>query len=487
MSTVASPSSSGRSHFGAATRPHSHKTIGSDQVPLSDNSPWLESDDPKTASLFARKDAQQAKREAARRRHLAGLRVARHRELARRMAERETVENYVGLLPAHQPLEFGVNVADEKIAELRARATKADKFGAIVAVGKLEHYMRHHGMRVGDLFALVDLDCSGEVDRRELREAFKLMRMDLADEHFESLFKYLDTSGDGTITSDELAEAIRQHRRFQWAQGRVEAHEGLKKEANRRGVASAMALGSSDGRRSPAYGRLVTSRARPLTSDPGLAYNLSGGGRPDGTGGGRKDARGLAVQLATERDHMYGLVDGEGGGGGGGGAAKTSSLPMVGQRLMAESLPPEQRAAICAGIEQLGPRPRTAFEIQAAAAIKAAQSAQRRLKGQRSKDQAKRRDAIRGAFRAKVEARKDLESRSGYDKASRAPQGQQTRGPPTASTGHGGQEFASEWFASTGRFADLTGHRATQPLEPGEVTFHTSFRLQKSQEGPRSR
>ena len=121
----------------------------------------------------------------------------------------------------------------------------------MAAIDRLERFMRQSCMRVADLFAFVDHDCSGSVDRRswvtgtaaivwvfprgalfhfpcggrrpprqlltcpavlccgqplsELREALELMRMDAMDEEaFEALFRYLDTGGNGTIEATEL-------------------------------------------------------------------------------------------------------------------------------------------------------------------------------------------------------------------------------------------------------------------------------------------
>ena len=87
---------------------------------------------------------------------------------------------------------------------MRAGFTSAQMFGAVAAVDRLEKFMRHKCLRVSDLFAFVDHDCSGEIDRKELREAFHFLRLDFSDEDFEALFRYLDESGNGTIEAAEL-------------------------------------------------------------------------------------------------------------------------------------------------------------------------------------------------------------------------------------------------------------------------------------------
>ena len=106
------PSSKARTHFSCATRPI--KNVGT-PFPLSESSPFLELDDPVTHQLLARKDAEAEAKLDKRRFILATQRAQRHKELARRICERETVENYIqtpfGIKRGNR-MEFGFNVTD---------------------------------------------------------------------------------------------------------------------------------------------------------------------------------------------------------------------------------------------------------------------------------------------------------------------------------------------------------------------------------------
>jgi Ca2+-binding EF-hand superfamily protein len=64
--------------------------------------------------------------------------------------------------------------------------------------------MRQSCLRVQDLFAMVDHDRSGTVDKHELQKALRSMKVDLDDTHFSALFRYLDTGGNGEIDAEEL-------------------------------------------------------------------------------------------------------------------------------------------------------------------------------------------------------------------------------------------------------------------------------------------
>lgn len=140
------------------------------------------------------------------RRKTLALRSHLQRELLRRKAERETVENYIQT-PFHKTkgTSHGCNVIEERIEHLRARVAHAERLGAVAAIRILEHFMRQHQIRVHDLFALVDTDGSGAIDREELRVILeKTSNLDLEPHDIEALFQFLDTSGDGNIEAQEL-------------------------------------------------------------------------------------------------------------------------------------------------------------------------------------------------------------------------------------------------------------------------------------------
>jgi hypothetical protein len=105
-----------RKHFEVATRPK--KNIAG-EFPLSENSLFLETDDPQTAALFLQKHGEAMHRDDAKRRLHSSLRLGRQRELTRRIAERETVENYIQtpFMKAKGPdgMHFGINVFDGRM------------------------------------------------------------------------------------------------------------------------------------------------------------------------------------------------------------------------------------------------------------------------------------------------------------------------------------------------------------------------------------
>ena len=122
---------------------------------------------------------------------------------------------------------------------MRHRYERAKKHGALEALDLFDDYMRKYRLRVDDLFAFVDHDHSGSIDREEFRDALDYVSLKLDDEHFESLFQYLDISGDGLIQPTELEDAMRHHRRFKFEAPQVEKFEAKAKEMKRRGVWSA--------------------------------------------------------------------------------------------------------------------------------------------------------------------------------------------------------------------------------------------------------
>ena len=71
----------------------------------------------------------------------ARVRSGRLREVARRIAERETLSNYLG--NAESPgLKYGVPVFENRLRLLRDRFTAARKHGAVEAIDALEDAMR---------------------------------------------------------------------------------------------------------------------------------------------------------------------------------------------------------------------------------------------------------------------------------------------------------------------------------------------------------
>lgn len=322
-----------------------------------------------------------------------------------------------------------------RVDDLRATFTKAEKFGAVDAVSRLERFMRQARLRVTDLFALVDHDASGTVDRAELRAALSALRLDLSDDGFEALFRYLDAGGNGTIEATELEEAIRQHRRFLWLQGTVTQHEADKKEAARRGLKTPPLARADDPRRSAAHGRLVTTRPPYKSSASGSegrspifsagfadtgTYALATDGFytvPDGdvgddaSGGGGgggpfpEDPAVVLAALAAERNKSRST------GGQSGPEFRATSLPLLGQSLVAAQLPPHERNRVVslAGSGASGPAPRTVWDLQAESATRATQAAMSRQAATAHEKRNARRLAIRAALKRRRDQRAELE------------------------------------------------------------------------------
>ena len=224
-----------RGYYTARQRPGSHNPVWSQ--PFSVNHPHLADEDPQTAALLHKKDTICGKQESLRKRRLLSRRLERQRELRRRTAERETLANYLGQEAYESPfLRTGVPVYEQRIAELRDRFATAEALGAVDAIEALEHTMRQTNIRVRELFAKVDHDNSGCVDRNELRRALQEAGLRVPPEHLEALFRFLDTSGDGAIAADELELAVRTHRRFRWDQEQVRRDAVRTAEWSRTGV-----------------------------------------------------------------------------------------------------------------------------------------------------------------------------------------------------------------------------------------------------------
>ena len=107
-----SESSKSRSLYSTKSRPVPNVAS---PYPLSEASPWLPTDDPISTALMARGARAEAAKDLAKRKVVAGKRLGRQREIARRTCERETVENYIqtpAAVARGSDMAFGVNVID---------------------------------------------------------------------------------------------------------------------------------------------------------------------------------------------------------------------------------------------------------------------------------------------------------------------------------------------------------------------------------------
>ena len=93
---------------------------------------------------------------------------------------------------------------------------EASRVGADVVVKKLERFMRKRQMKLSDLFQTLDRGGDGSLTAEELQEALEKEGLLLPDEEILNLMDYLDKGGDGEIDAKELNEAIKLQRRFAW-------------------------------------------------------------------------------------------------------------------------------------------------------------------------------------------------------------------------------------------------------------------------------
>ena len=144
-------------------------------------------------------------------------RILQHQNLARRKAERETVENYTQTpYRAKVGLKHGIDVMSGRFGELDMKMERAKEVKADDVLGRFAEFMRRNMLRVSDMISHVDSSCDGVVDLEELKEAVKMVHLDLTDTEVEILFDFLDESGDGTIDAAELESAMRDHRRVHY-------------------------------------------------------------------------------------------------------------------------------------------------------------------------------------------------------------------------------------------------------------------------------
>lgn len=64
-------------------------------------------------------------------------------------------------------------------------------------------FVEHTEKELGRLFKKLDVNRNGELDRAELRTAFKNAGLTVSTSKFEQFFSEIDTNHDGSITFDE--------------------------------------------------------------------------------------------------------------------------------------------------------------------------------------------------------------------------------------------------------------------------------------------
>ena len=318
--------------------------------------------DDRTKGLFERLRQKQAADEQDHRIVQLNTRAHYRRELLRRKAERETVENLcqTPFVRKQTALKYGFNVFEDHMHHLRHRYERAKEHGALEALDLFDKFMRHNRYRVEDLFSFVDHDHSGSIDRTEFREALEYVNLRLDEEHFESLFQYIDISGDGLIQPNELEDAMRHHRRFKFEAPQVEKFEKKAKEMKRRGVWSAEPPSFDDFRRNMALSR--------MTDTP--------------------------TEFAGDNDEQD--------------AVRGNSIPIIGQQLMAMSVPSAQRP-------ESESMPKSVYTYQAEVARTRRAMNDRKFDSEAYYTRANRRNEIRAKVAERRKAREDLQSRCGQN------------------------------------------------------------------------
>ena len=316
--------------------------------------------DNRTKGLFERLRAKQAADEQDHRIVQLNTRAHYRRELLRRKAERETVENLcqTPFVRRQASLKYGFNVFEDHMHHLRHRYERAKEHGGLEALDLFDKFMRHNRYRVEDLFSFVDHDHSGSIDRKEFREALDYVNLKLDDDHFEALFEYLDVSRDGLIQPTELEDAMKHHRRFKFEAPQVEKFENKAKEMKRRGVWSAESPSVNDFRRNMALSRM-TDTPTEFAGD------------------------------ADEKDSVRG-----------------NSIPIIGQQLMAMSIPSAQRP-------ESEPMPKSVYTYQAEVARIRRAVNDRKFQSESYNVRSNRRTETRAKVAERRKAREELQSRCG--------------------------------------------------------------------------
>mmetsp|Transcript_5218 Transcript_5218/g.10409 ORF Transcript_5218/g.10409 Transcript_5218/m.10409 type:complete len:567 (-) Transcript_5218:38-1738(-) len=193
------------------------KFRGSWSTHASDDAISLSSTDPRAFAL-REKSIRKEQREGRRRiEWVKARRVQQCQALARRKAERETVENYTQTpYRAQVGLRHGIDVMSTRFQKIDGKMKHAKKIKADQVLGKFANYMRKNMLRVSDMIDRVDTSCDGVVDEAELREAIRMVGLKLTDEEVHTLFTFLDSSGDGTIDAEELEHAMSDFRRINY-------------------------------------------------------------------------------------------------------------------------------------------------------------------------------------------------------------------------------------------------------------------------------
>ncbi|GMI42868.1 hypothetical protein TrCOL_g12849 [Triparma columacea] len=183
----------------------------------SDDSLSLSLTDPVVHNLRSKAISRQNQNNKNRIEWVKARRTQQAQALARRKAERETVENYTQTpYRAQEGLRYGVDVMTSRFQSIDGKMIHAKKIKADQVLGKFANYMRKNMLRVTDMIDRVDTSCDGVVDLEELQAAIKMVGLSLTDDEVTTLFTFLDASGDGTIDAHELETAMSDYRRMNY-------------------------------------------------------------------------------------------------------------------------------------------------------------------------------------------------------------------------------------------------------------------------------
>ena len=96
--------------------------------------------------------------------------------------------------------------ADEAKAQLEedARMAQQKHDMVVLAVSRIQSWVKRSGKQLADLFAKIDVDGSGDFNVQEFRADMLSIGLTFTDEVIEALMKMMDDDGDGSIDVDEF-------------------------------------------------------------------------------------------------------------------------------------------------------------------------------------------------------------------------------------------------------------------------------------------
>ena len=105
--------------------------------------------------------------------------------------------------------------------ELQEKMYEMEESGALNCLLSLEHFMRKNCLRISDLFSKMDSSGDGFVSAEELRRGMKNVGLKMKRKDVVLFVRYVDLDGGGEVGKEELENAIRELRRFNWEKDNI--------------------------------------------------------------------------------------------------------------------------------------------------------------------------------------------------------------------------------------------------------------------------